>query len=44
VTKLPVTVLKPLNNKMIRGTKPRTIFGMEMAAVALRLFQIAQPP
>jgi hypothetical protein len=35
-TKLPVAVLKPLNSKMISGTEPRTIFGMEMATVALR--------
>ena len=36
VIKLPVNVLKPLNSKMIKGKKPRTMFGMEMAAVALK--------
>ena len=36
VIKLPVAALKPLNNKMINGKKPRTRFGIEMAAVALR--------
>ena len=36
VTKSPVAVLNPLNNKMINGKKPRTKFGIEIAAVALR--------
>ncbi len=35
-TKLLVNVLKPLNNKMINGKEPRTMFGTEMAAVALK--------
>src|SRR5438045_3615938 len=35
--KLPVDVLNPLNNKMIKGKKPRTTFGIEIVAVALRL-------
>ena len=36
VTKLPVDVLKPLNNKMINGKKPLTKFGIDIAAVALK--------
>jgi len=32
--KLPVDTLRPLNNKMINGRKPRTTFGIEMAAVS----------
>ncbi len=36
VIKLPVDALKPLNNKMISGKKPRTTFGIEIAAVALK--------
>jgi len=37
VTKSPVTVLNPLNSKMINGKNPRTKFGIEIAAVARRL-------
>ena len=36
VIKLPVEALKPLNNKMISGKKPRTTFGIQIAAVALK--------
>ena len=34
--KLPVDALRPLNNRIINGRKPRTTFGIEMAAVALK--------
>jgi hypothetical protein len=36
VIKLPVDALRPLNNRIINGRKPRTTFGIEMAAVALK--------